>query len=292
MLVGDDPETDIAVLRLAGNGFSARKLRQLLRLARRTAGDRDRQSVRLPGDGDRRNRQRARPNAAHTLRSTDRERDSDGCAARIPATRAGRWWTAPAVWSASTPRSPAAPRASALRSASTSRRMWRQHLMRDGRVRRSRLQLSGQTITLDRRILRTLGRSVASAILILEVQPDGPAHRAGLENGDVLLDFDGEAIAGLDHLHRLLTAAAALRERPAQVVATWQDHRGDRSACGRLIVAPDQRDIRVRAGALLPFPTFSAPDMTTIRGVCHVQPSDSHSSERARFTGVCGSLTH
>ena len=91
-------------------------------------------------------------------------------------------------------------------------------LMREGRVRRSRLQLSGQTITLDRRILRTLGRSVASAILILDVQRDGPAHRAGLENGDVLLDFDGAAIAGLDHLHRLLTAAAALRNVPLRLL--------------------------------------------------------------------------
>jgi S1-C subfamily serine protease len=91
-------------------------------------------------------------------------------------------------------------------------------LMRDGRVRRSRLQLSGQTITLDRRILRTLGRSVASAILILDVQPDGPAHRAGLANGDVLLDFDGEALAGLDHLHRLLTASAALRDVPLRLL--------------------------------------------------------------------------
>jgi S1-C subfamily serine protease len=91
-------------------------------------------------------------------------------------------------------------------------------LMREGRVRRSRLKLVGQTITLDRRILRTLGRSIASAILILEVQRDGPAHRAGLENGDVLLDFDGEAIAGLDHLHRLLTGAAALRDIPLRVL--------------------------------------------------------------------------
>jgi S1-C subfamily serine protease len=91
-------------------------------------------------------------------------------------------------------------------------------LMRDGRVHRSRLQLAGQTITLDRRILRTLGRSVASAILILDVPPDGPAHRAGLEKGDVLLDFDGDSIAGLDHLHRLLTAAAALRDIPLRLL--------------------------------------------------------------------------
>lgn len=85
-------------------------------------------------------------------------------------------------------------------------------LMRDGRVRRSRLGLGGQTIPLDRRVLRTLQRQVPTAILVLEVQPDGPAGRAELQHGDVLLDFDGVSIAGLDHLHRLLTAELAARE--------------------------------------------------------------------------------
>jgi S1-C subfamily serine protease len=85
-------------------------------------------------------------------------------------------------------------------------------LMRDGRVRRSRLGLAGQTIPLDRRVLRTLQRQVPTAILVLEVQSGGPAERAQLQHGDVLLDFDGAPIAGLDHLHRLLTAELAARE--------------------------------------------------------------------------------
>jgi S1-C subfamily serine protease len=85
-------------------------------------------------------------------------------------------------------------------------------LMREGRVRRSRLGLAGQTISLDRRIQRTLQRQVQTAILVLEVQSDGSAARAKLERGDVLLDFDGAPIAGLDHLHRLLTAELAARE--------------------------------------------------------------------------------
>ena len=85
-------------------------------------------------------------------------------------------------------------------------------LMREGRVRRSRLGLAGQTVPVDRRILRTLQRQVPTAILIVEVQRGGAAERATLEQGDVLLDFDGVAIAGLDHLHRLLTADLAARE--------------------------------------------------------------------------------
>jgi S1-C subfamily serine protease len=91
-------------------------------------------------------------------------------------------------------------------------------LMREGRVRRSRLRFAGQTITLDRRILRGLGRTSSSAILVLEVLADGPAQRAGLEKGDVLLEFDGDAIESLDQLHRRLTADLAQREVPVRVL--------------------------------------------------------------------------
>jgi len=91
-------------------------------------------------------------------------------------------------------------------------------LMREGRVRRSRLGLGGQTIPLDRRILRTLQRQVPTAILVLEVQARGPAERANLQKGDVLLEFDGAPIAGLDQLHRLLTADLAAREIEVRVL--------------------------------------------------------------------------
>ncbi|HKE93310.1 MAG TPA: trypsin-like peptidase domain-containing protein [Povalibacter sp.] len=91
-------------------------------------------------------------------------------------------------------------------------------LMHHGRVHRSRLRLAGQTITLDRRIVRGLDRASASAVMVLEVQPQGPAHRAGLQQGDVLLDFDHDSVAGLDHLHRLLTAERAGRDIPVRIM--------------------------------------------------------------------------
>jgi S1-C subfamily serine protease len=91
-------------------------------------------------------------------------------------------------------------------------------LMREGRVRRSRLKLGGQTITLDRRIVRALQRSTPTAILVLEVQANGPAHACGVEAGDVILEFEGVQIAGLDHLHRLLTAERADRQTPLKVL--------------------------------------------------------------------------
>ena len=53
---------------------------------------------------------------------------------------------------------------------------------------------------------------------MLEVLADGPAQRAGLEQGDVLLEFDGDAIESLDHLHRLLTVEIAQRDVPVRVM--------------------------------------------------------------------------
>jgi S1-C subfamily serine protease len=85
-------------------------------------------------------------------------------------------------------------------------------LMRHGRVRRSRLQLAGQTITLDRRVQRALERTESGAVMVAEVLPDGPAQRAGLERGDLLLALDGECITGVDRLHRLLTQERAGRQ--------------------------------------------------------------------------------
>jgi len=93
-----------------------------------------------------------------------------------------------------------------------------QRLMRDGRVRRSRIGIAGQTILLDRRIVRGLERAVANAIMISEVVQNGPAARAELQSGDILLDFDGEPLSGVDHLHRLLTAERADQEIPVRLL--------------------------------------------------------------------------
>lgn len=91
-------------------------------------------------------------------------------------------------------------------------------LMRDGRVRRSRLRVAGQTIPLDRRIVRGLGRTGPNAVLITEVQKEGPAHRAGVLSGDILLQFDGEELVGLDHLHKLLSGDRAQNEIPIRIL--------------------------------------------------------------------------
>jgi S1-C subfamily serine protease len=81
-------------------------------------------------------------------------------------------------------------------------------LMHDGRVRRSRLGIAGQTVMLDRRVVRALNRTSGQAAMVSEVIAGGPAD-SRLEKGDILIDFDGQAITGVDDLHRLLTPARA-----------------------------------------------------------------------------------
>ena len=91
-------------------------------------------------------------------------------------------------------------------------------LMRDGRVRRSRLGIAAQTVMLDHRIARRLGRTGDSAVMVTELVSGGPADRAGLQKGDLLLGLGEAAIGGVDDLHRLLTAELAEREVPVDLL--------------------------------------------------------------------------
>jgi S1-C subfamily serine protease len=82
-------------------------------------------------------------------------------------------------------------------------------LMRDGRVRRSRLGIAGQTTVLDARLARRLQRSSATAVLVSEAVAGGAAARADVQAGDLILDFAGVAVFTVDDLHRMLTAEIA-----------------------------------------------------------------------------------
>jgi S1-C subfamily serine protease len=91
-------------------------------------------------------------------------------------------------------------------------------LMRDGRVRRSRLGISAQTVPLDRRVARHLELSATTAVMIADIAAASPAERAGLAKGDVLLRFAGEALRGVDDLHRLLTIERAQTEVTIEIL--------------------------------------------------------------------------
>jgi S1-C subfamily serine protease len=95
-------------------------------------------------------------------------------------------------------------------------------IMRDGRVRRSRVGIAAQTVSLDRRLARRLKLATPSAGMITDVVAGGPAERAGIGKGDIVLHFAGEAIRGVDDLHRLLTSERANTQVMLQLLRAGQ----------------------------------------------------------------------
>jgi S1-C subfamily serine protease len=80
-------------------------------------------------------------------------------------------------------------------------------LIQDGKIRRGYIGVAGQNIPLPRRVIRFHRIPVDTGILVVSIEPDSPALRAGLREGDVLLEYDGIPTSGVDDLHRLLTEA-------------------------------------------------------------------------------------
>lgn len=78
-------------------------------------------------------------------------------------------------------------------------------LIRDGRVERAWLGIAGQNVELDRRIVRFHDLKTQSCVMAASIEIDSPADRAGLKRGDVIVGFGGQPVAGSDDLQRLLT---------------------------------------------------------------------------------------
>ena len=78
------------------------------------------------------------------------------------------------------------------------------HLIQGGRIRRGYLGLAGQNVPLGRRVALYHGLETAGAVMVVGLERGGPAELAGLREGDRIVAFAGKPVAGFDDLHRLL----------------------------------------------------------------------------------------
>jgi S1-C subfamily serine protease len=78
-------------------------------------------------------------------------------------------------------------------------------LIRDGRVRRSYVGIAGQTVPLLTRLVRYFGLTTETAVFVVSVERGSPADRAGLREGDLIVSFGELPVRGIDDLLRLLT---------------------------------------------------------------------------------------
>ena len=78
-------------------------------------------------------------------------------------------------------------------------------LLRDGRIRRSFIGVSAQTVPIHRRVVRFYDLVKESGALVLSVEEKSPAQRGGVRENDVIIALEGHPIAGVDDLHRVLT---------------------------------------------------------------------------------------
>jgi S1-C subfamily serine protease len=78
-------------------------------------------------------------------------------------------------------------------------------LIRDGKIRRSYIGVAGQNVPLSRRVVRFYNLPLDSAVLVATVESNSAAEKAGLREGDIIISFAEKPIAAIDDLHRLLT---------------------------------------------------------------------------------------
>ena len=111
-------------------------------------------------------------------------------------------------------------------------------LIRDGRVRRARLGVGGQTLPLPRRVVRHFELPRESGVRIETVERGSPAAAAGLQRGDVIVELDGVPVPDIDTLQRVLAADAIARALEVRIV------RRDRTL--KLAVTPVESEVAAR----------------------------------------------
>jgi S1-C subfamily serine protease len=78
-------------------------------------------------------------------------------------------------------------------------------LIREGRIRRAWLGIAGQTVSISRRMARFHALEAEHGVRVVSLEKGSPARKAEVEEGDIIVGYDDHSVAGIDDLQRLLT---------------------------------------------------------------------------------------
>jgi S1-C subfamily serine protease len=81
-------------------------------------------------------------------------------------------------------------------------------LIRHGKIERSFIGVAGQDVPIHPRIVRHYSLPASTGAMVISIEPSSAARTAGLRERDVIIRFAGKRVAGVDDLHRLLTETA------------------------------------------------------------------------------------
>jgi len=95
-------------------------------------------------------------------------------------------------------------------------------LIRDGKIRRAYIGVAGQNVPLHTRLVRFYKLEHATGVLVASVEPNSPAARAGVQDGDIIIGFADKTIRDIDELHRLMTDDAVGRETKITVLRRYE----------------------------------------------------------------------
>jgi S1-C subfamily serine protease len=95
-------------------------------------------------------------------------------------------------------------------------------LIRDGRVRRCYIGVAGQNVPLPRRVVRFHGLERETGVRVQSTAPDGAARAAGLTSGDIIVAAAGIPVGDIDELHRLMTEERVAKPVPFTVLRLSQ----------------------------------------------------------------------
>ena len=78
-------------------------------------------------------------------------------------------------------------------------------LMRDGKVKRGYIGVAGQTVFMHRRVIHYYELKNESGVLVISVEKNSPAEKAGLKDGDIIIGLGDKTVGAVDDLHKMLT---------------------------------------------------------------------------------------